>query len=313
LTSPTLSVALAADAAFCRQLAVTLHGIATHSGTTPVDVYVLHEGYDAPLQQRVCAPLPDTMTLHWIEATSSRYQGVLLPDYLPTATLFRLRMMDLVPPEVERLIFLDTDVVVRASLAPLGDVDLRAAPLAAVRDAVHPWAASPGCLDWRSLGVPPDMPYFNAGVMVISTEAWRELEMGERALDLLRTRAFNFGDQCALNVVAGGGWTQLEPRWNVQGGHHRTDSYAWVTEPTGALDDALASPSVLHFTAFDGHAKPWCSFSTYPGAALWFDELDQTSWAGWRPDESAASRMRNLGARVSNRVRTAWRALTGRA
>lgn len=313
LTVASLAVAVAADAEFCRQLAVTVHGVSAHSGNIPTDIYVLHEGYDERLKARVERSVRDSVTIHWIDAGSADdYAGIDLPDYLPTATLFRLRMLELVATQVPRLVFIDTDVVIRDSLAALRDVDLGAAPLAAVRDAVHPWAASPGCLDWRALGVPADMPYFNAGVMVISTEAWREREMGERTLQLLRARSFNFGDQCALNVIVGGDWKPLDPRWNLQGGHHTPGSYAWITEPPGAIDAALASPAIVHFTAFTGHAKPWRGFSTYPGVELWLEDLDQTDWAGWRPDESARPRVRNLVARMGNRVRAAWHALTSR-
>jgi len=83
------------------------------------------------------------------------------------------------------VIYIDTDVAVRQPLDDLWEMNLHGHTVAAVRDPVVPWAGAPLGLPWSELGVPPDSPCFNSGVLVIETERWRSERIAERALDLL--------------------------------------------------------------------------------------------------------------------------------
>ena len=179
-------------------------------------------------------------------------------------------------------------------MAELWARDLGDSLLGAVRDPVLPWAATPaggagpsGILEWKDLGLSPDMPYFNAGVLLVPLPRWRERAVGARALDLLREHVFLLGDQCALNAVVAGDWVQVEPRWNLQGGHLAPNgTLAWVTESSDDLERAMRDPAVIHFTHF--RRRQWQAQSDYPNRALWFEDLDRTAWAGWRPSEPRA-------------------------
>lgn len=278
-----ITIALAADEAYARQLAVTIAGISRHTAGRPHRIFVLNDGYEPALAHQVARSAGADVELRWIDAHSADLDDALLPEYLPPATLYRLRLEELLPATVERVVYIDTDVVVLDSLAPLWDRDLDGAHLGAVRDPVHPWVASRDSLDWRRFGLAPDLPYFNAGMMVVALDSWRADGLGARALGLMGTHRFRYGDQCALNIAVAGKWMQLEPRWNLQSGHETKDSLAWVIEPTAALEDALRAPAVIHYTSLHDRLKPWQPGSTCPHRDLWFEDLDRTAWAGWRP------------------------------
>ncbi len=293
-----INVVVAADHAYRRQLAVTISGISRFADGVPHRVFVFHDGYDAELRRRVERSAGDGIQLEWIDATSTDFDTAILPDYLPTATLYRLRITDLLPRDVERVVFVDTDVVVRGPLRELWETDLQGAVLGAVRDAVYPWAGSPKCLDWRELGVDPDMPYFNAGVMVIPLDEWRASDVGRRALKLVCDHVLHYADQCGLNIVANGNWKPLAPHWNLQSGHLQDDSVGWIVESLGDMERARRAPTIVHFTWFLGRPKPWEPCSTAPYRDLWFDALDHTAWAGWRPDNTPPSRTRVIARRA---------------
>jgi lipopolysaccharide biosynthesis glycosyltransferase len=293
-----INVVLAADTAFRKQLAVTIAGISHFGSETAHRIFVLHDGYGSELRQQVARSAGPRVTLEWIDATSRLLGSAILPDYLPTATLYRLRLTDLLPPDVGRVLFIDTDVVVRNSLSELWATELGDAPLAAVRDAVYPWAASPACLDWRSLQLPPDMPYFNAGVMLIPVDRWRRSNLGGRALALMSHHVFRYGDQCALNTVARGGWKALSPHWNVQSGHLQEASPAWICESAADMERLERAPSIIHYTSFLGRSKPWEPRSNAPHRDLWFEALDRTAWSGWRPDDTPPSKSRVFAQRA---------------
>jgi lipopolysaccharide biosynthesis glycosyltransferase len=293
-----IDVVLAADRNFSRQLAVTISGIARFSSGEPHRIFVFHDGYDAELRTMVEQSATSSIEIHWLDAVSAELDAAILPDYLPTATLYRLRITELLPRDVHRVLFLDTDIVVRGSLTDLWHTELDGHLLAAVRDPVYPWAASPECLDWRSLGVPADMPYFNAGVMVIPLDDWRAHEIGPKALDLLARHVFRYGDQCALNSAVRGMWKAVSPKWNVQSGHLHDNTLGWIVEATEELNLAIQDPTIVHFTWFLGWKKPWEERSTAPFRSVWLDELDRTAWRGWRPDDSPPSRTRMIAGRA---------------
>jgi lipopolysaccharide biosynthesis glycosyltransferase len=304
-----MSVAVAADRAFCKQIAVVLAGISRLTQNRSIRVFVLHDGYGDELIGRVAKSVRADVELCWIDARSATLDTALLPAYLPSAALYRLRVEELLPRSVERLIYLDADIAVRESLHGLWAHDLGDHLLAAVRDPVAPWAASPRALDWQQLGLLPETPYFNSGVMLIPLRRWREENVSRRALELLGTHCLKHADQCALNILAAGNWMTLSPRWNLQGGHLTgPGSLAWVTEARGVLEEALRAPAIIHYNHSDWRA-PWETESTHPYRAAWYEDLDRTAWAGWRPSGSDVFNRLKLSATY---IRRAARALSGR-
>ena len=71
----------------------------------------------------------------------------------------------------------------------------------------------------RSLGLAPDTPYFNAGLMAIDRARWSALELGERAMRALLTNParYPYMEQSALNELIAGGFAPLSPRYNFMG------------------------------------------------------------------------------------------------
>jgi lipopolysaccharide biosynthesis glycosyltransferase len=297
-----IAVVLAADTGFAKQLAVAIAGI-SKSATCEHQVFVLHDGYDTALIDQVSASAGNAVEIRFLDARSSSLNDAQLPWYLPTATLFRLRIGSLLPDEIERVIYIDADVTVRRPLDELWDTDLDGCALGAVRDPVVPWAAAPAGLPWTEIGVAPDTPYFNAGVLVVDISTWRSQRISEDALQFLNRRRFRYADQCALNTVVAGAWTPIGPQWNLQAGHLAgRGSLAWVTEPRDTLASAIEDPAIVHFNT-SSLGRPWQHGCIHPYRDLWFEHLDLTPWAGWRPPKPSRTR------EIVRRIRRAGRIL----
>jgi lipopolysaccharide biosynthesis glycosyltransferase len=297
-------LAVAADSTFAKQLAVTIASV-SRTASRRHQIFVFHDGYGSPLIERVSESAGEAVDLCWLDARSDAFKDAHLPSWLPTATLFRLRIADLLPKDVDRVIYLDTDVAVRRPLDDIWNLDLEGQSIGAVRDAHIPWAAAPEGLPWRKLGVAPAASYFNCGVMVISTAGWRSQKISERALELLGREAFFNGDQCALNAVSADRWVPLDPEWNLQGDHLDDNSLARVTESQSALSRAIEDPAIIHFL-HSQFGRPWEFGCTHPLRDVWFEHLDLTPWAGWRPEGPSAL---GMGRKVARRIRKAGRTL----
>jgi lipopolysaccharide biosynthesis glycosyltransferase len=160
----------------------------------------------------------------------------------------RLLLDSLLPAGVERLVYLDSDVFVRAPIETLLATDLSGKGLGAVLDP-HRHMQMLG-RDLRRNGDVFDynFPYFNSGVLLIDRALFAAVDMPQRALDMEKAGLLSRlqYDQAALNLAFRDNWLPLDWRWNLIG-----------AEPA---HEAL-EPFIVHYT---GPKKPW---GALPGAA----------------------------------------------
>lgn len=154
---------------------------------------------------------------------------------------------------VDRVIHLDSDILVRKSIKTLCNWDLQGKVLAATPNYEYPLQQEVTAkLQW-----PLVRPYFNAGIQVIDTKLWKECNIARNALDFLKTQKhrLSYAEQCALNFAINGNFAQLPPDWNL--------SRTWWEPKVGhqilhiTFDDLLKAredPSLVHFI---GPSKPW--------------------------------------------------------
>lgn len=163
---------------------------------------------------------------------------------------FPLLLSDVLPESVERVLFLDPDLLVFDDVAKIWETSIADRVIAAVTDQAIPFCSSPRGVKNRSdLGVPDIAPYFNAGVMLINIDRWRRLRVSVRACEYVRQLRgqTDFLHQEALNAILWDNWRPLDPGWNLIASlaGRRYDphkSTAWM------------SPGIVHFA---GRFKPW--------------------------------------------------------
>jgi len=138
--------------------------------------------------------------------------------YVSTATYLRLLLPLLVPAGVDRLLYLDCDVLCTGPVDDLTGVDLRGNTVAAAGD---PYARRlcdmeglPGLAQYPELD--PRARYFNAGVLLIDVARWLDDEVTPRCLDYIRRHGAQtrFLEQDALNYTLYGKWLRVDKRWN---------------------------------------------------------------------------------------------------
>ncbi|GGF38775.1 hypothetical protein GCM10011321_32180 [Youhaiella tibetensis] len=157
----------------------------------------------------------------------------------------RLLIDRLVGPDVERVLYLDCDMLVRAPIEDILEIDMRGLPIAAVRDTKGAFIVA-----GRDLASNRDIfdvadPYFNAGMILIDIAKWRDACLLDRLEEMFAdgTMARIYYDQDFLNLVFRNNWLYLDPRWNVIDARHSHEG----------LD-----PAILHYT---GWSKPWHVYS----------------------------------------------------
>jgi lipopolysaccharide biosynthesis glycosyltransferase len=285
MTTETVVVVLSADNDYARPLATAAHSvIATLPAERQLDLYVLDMGLDADNRSLVERSVADVRTtVHWVDSLRDKVGH--LPNTwteITRATYARLYIPDVLPRDVARAVYLDCDVIARRSVGELFDVDMEGRAAMAVPDVQSPFVTSPlGVPRWFESGRSPGDLNFNCGVMLMDLVAWRQESVRDAALAYLTDGRHYFAqDQEALNVVLAGRIGQLDPRWNQQFELFLREYEVTLPYPRELLTELATNPWITHYS---NKKKPWHYGNQHPLVHEWFEHLDQTAFAGWRP------------------------------
>jgi len=139
--------------------------------------------------------------------------GLVIPanSHFTIAAYYRLFFAALVPPAVEKLLYLDTDIVVVGNLADLYATEFNEQVAAAVPELNTPVKTHP------RLGILEEGAYFNSGVLLINMAAWKQQKVTEKTLEFLHNNPDKivFVDQDALNATIYKNYKKLDNRFNI--------------------------------------------------------------------------------------------------
>lgn len=264
-----IELALAVDANLAVELPMVLHSV-QDTTAAPVNVHLIHRGLTPDYLAQLTAAFP-AFGFDFHDFTNVDYGDDLrLFPHTSTATLDRLYLPEILP-EVSKVIYLDIDLLVRADLRALYDIDLGDNVIAGKHSRMPSWRNTVRLMSRASLRLPPEAAWtmrrrlhrqmqipaetFNAGVIVMNLAQMRAEQFTARHLYLATTCYCN--DQDVLNIYAAGRVKAIPPTWNhVPAQDYDTD------------------PKLIHWA---GPAKPW---GTGPHV-LWQAEYDAAFAAGW--------------------------------
>lgn len=280
---PAVQVAVAADDFFAMPMAATLASIMINLDTEyRLEVTVLDGGIKPANVEKVERLTSPRCTLHWVRPDSPRFDQLVRrsASNYPAASWFRLLLPVVMPESVNRVIYIDTDVVVEDDLAKLWRTDLGDAWLAGAGCGFS--MADAGHLSQLDLDVDLSGHYYNTGVLVIDLAAWRANDVVDLAFDYISSHSdvLPFADQDTLNIALSERWHTLPPRWNqTMAIRNHADGRPGLYD-LAEIEEAVENPAIIHFTEVK---KPWFLGCTHPEVDRFFHYLDHTAWSGWRP------------------------------
>ncbi|MEO1639039.1 MAG: glycosyltransferase [Pseudomonadota bacterium] len=260
-----LRVALISDSAFAMPTAVTLTSLkANKKQTSRYEIYVIDAGLESEDKRQIFQlsssdfriafkePTRDITSLHTenlnskASATSSALYKFLLPEILLS---------------VDRLLYIDSDMVVREDLSWLVDTDFDEKIVMAVAEAAQIYNRERITCEVGN--------YFNSGFLYMDLKAFREQALAERlVLTKGNMRTGNLVDQDAFNIVLDGKVKYLDIRYNCLSTNlSRVKSRLAISELNSLysssyrdLDEIFQNAAIIHFGSKD---KPW-RFSDVP-------------------------------------------------
>ena len=248
------TIVLAGDRNYTTQLETTIKSILYHN--RDVKIYILNQDImpDWFRKPRKIARMLGSDIIDVKLPEQAVFQGWETREYISPMTYARYFIPDYISED--KVLYLDSDLIVNQSLEPLFEIDFYEYLLAAA---------------WDTDGVT-----FNAGVMLINNKKWRQEKLKERLIeqsivtlkevDEGKFENFN-GDQTILNQVCSNRWLELDRGYNLQVGHDVTAFYnKWEN-----YFNELVLPSIIHFVSY---RKPWSTLIANRYRDLWWEFHD---------------------------------------
>lgn len=201
-----------------------------------------------------------------------------LPTTISIASYSRLLVQNLLPQEIDRILYVDTDVVFNGDISSLWEIDLQGCYVAGVSDI---W---PGTKMKRMVGLSEFELYINAGVLLINLRAWREDDLESKIIEFLNNHngVIYHHDQGIINGVCKGRKLKLHPQYNTTSNFF-SHPYKYAAKNVvpfyseEEFEQAKYNPRIIHFTPglFD---RPWTSSSKHPLLHIYETFHNKTEW-----------------------------------
>lgn len=276
MVSPaSMHIVCAVDSGYARHCAVLLRSLRQWHPDHRLEVTLLHAGIDPKEAMWLYVDGQSQVdALSLIHVNPKLLAGFPVDGHITPAAYLRLVLAQVLPAGLERVLYLDADILVRASLQELWELDLQGRVLGAV---VSPDHAS----DCRRLGLELERGYFNSGVLLIDLARYRQARISEQGLAFVHAHPerIRWHDQDVLNHLLAKEWLPLDPRWNATTPLWLLSGDALRPEVDPAAPDAHLPfvPALVHFTG-GGWFKPWNFLCRHPHRELYRSLVRQTPW-----------------------------------
>ncbi len=247
-----MNILVTLDEAYLPRLRVLLTSLYLTDPEQPVELYLLHRAIPEEALARLAEQLrPLHYRLHPVVVDEALFADAPVSKRYPQEMYYRLLAGQLLPQELNRVLYLDPDLLVINPVRPLWELDLHGKMFAAAAH-THKTELSNTVNNLR-LGT--EHKYYNSGVLVIDLDKCRKKIQPEDVFQYARehTSDLVLPDQDILNCLYGRETLEVDDYlWNYDARKFRDyylrsggeSSVAWVMQYT----------AILHFC---GKAKPW--------------------------------------------------------
>lgn len=256
----TIHIAFGVDANFIRPMGITITSLIDNNRNQRLIFHVFANSIEAIDVKRLQTLAENEhVIIHLYEINQDIFQSLQTTWNYTVATYNRFIVAKLLYPEVDRVIYMDADMVCKGNLDELIEMNFEGHIAMVVHDQGK-FVAS----HMNTLALTHGR-YFNAGMLYIDLKAWNENQISERAIELLQRRRFFLLDQDALNILLDGRAKFIDRKWN---------EICNMEKKTSKISDTAV---LVHFASRNKPWHVWCIhpekelFIRYSKVSLWKD------------------------------------------
>ena len=246
----TIDVVMGSDDEYAQPSAATIASILLNCDTSSrFRFHILDGGISAEKKEKL-KKLKELRNFEIKFYDMTKYAWSIFPnnrEHVTLATYYRLRIPEVLPKDIQKVLYLDGDVIVEQDLKELWDTDISDYVLGAVKEGIE-------------LGVRHD---FNAGVLLLNLDKLRKINLLKDSLSYLEKNRGKivYQDQDILNGLFFNQYKDLSRKWNVTSNIYmpRNSSLVYANKEA---EIARKNPGIIHFSG--GGFKPWNQEMLHP-------------------------------------------------
>lgn len=217
--------------------------------------YIMCDIQEDEFEQSFCSAKDKLNSIHkfeyqYIKMNNSDFDGVIHDTRVGISASYRLKLASLT--NEDKIIYLDSDVVVLDNLSKLWNYNIEDYLLGAVEDKYSDMMKCHANLDYNDI-------YINSGVLLMNLKKFRKINLEETIFEKLRE--YNtYSDQDVLNDVCRKQILYLPLKFNLMVIRDDPNSFP---KRRDEFTEALKSPVIMHYVI-----KPW--FLPVQYSEYWF-------------------------------------------
>lgn len=273
-----IEIGLCADENFAMPCGVCITSIFESNKDSKIRVHILTDGFSDESVKRfnkTAERYKQTIEIHTIN--SSLLDGVPTRENLPIMAYARLLFAKTLDTNLEKILYLDCDVIVLDSIKELWNNDISEYACACAIDQL-----AHDIRTYNRLGI-YDFNYINSGLILMNLNNWRDTDIGAMCIKyaLRNPEKCVWLDQDAINSLLYRDIKYLHPKYNFSTPLFSTDfKDLWINAQWWPmLKEAKESPVILHFIA---PVKPWHKEYKLKEKKFFVDMLKISEWSDYK-------------------------------
>lgn len=277
-----MNILFVTDERFAEVCTVAMRSIAINDDY--VHFFVIQDNVNESTQSKMKQSIDDLhceVTFITPEIIENKFNVNVESGIWPMTCLQRLFLCDYLPVEMNKILYLDCDIIARKSLQNLYNVEFENGEYcAAVPDCV-----SDTCR--QNIGISKLSDYYNSGVLLINLDLWRKDNVANKFMTIMSENEgkLQYPDQDIINIAFENKIKKLNAKYNVTSYeyaytydelmfYHNASFYIDKTE----YENAVSDPYIFHFTNDILLMRPWIKGNNHPLFLEWIALRNNTAW-----------------------------------
>lgn len=252
-----INIVFASDNNYAQHTAVAMASVLVNTKVPQkIQFYLIDDEIQQENKEKIIKTVQNLGgNIEFIKIKNSKLEDCYVSGELSRASYFRLDIANILDESIEKIIYLDCDLLVYDDIEKMWQLDMGGKPVAATCDLGIMASARVRKQKNKFIGLPFDTPYFNAGVLIMDLKKWRDGNYAEAIIALATQNKYPNHDQDALNKFFMNNWQEIPLRWDVIPPVFNL-FFKILNKPDlrKKAIEAKLNPAIFHYA---GGYKPW--------------------------------------------------------
>jgi len=246
----SINIVSSSNNLYSNYLIAMMNSAVQNTPDTQINFFIIYEDLSSDKQKLITKTFSKNknVSIEYIKMDKDLFKNVILKTYAASSyeAYARLLLPELFD-KLDKIIYLDADMIILNNLNLLEDIDLESHPIAAVTD-INDNSVKIFEYLFKLKNV---KGYFNSGVLVMNLKKLRDENFTQESLNFISKTdvSYKFFDQDILNYFFHNRYLKLDYRWNVQLYEELASTKYWHTT-MNEFEYKLTkiSPFIIHYT-----------------------------------------------------------------